>query len=469
MEIESTAGEEKLPNRVKWGYGAAAGSESLIWTMFVLLFLFYLTDVVRFAPSTAGAVVLVGVLWGAVLNPLVGIWSDRLKTRWGRRRPFLLAMAVPYGIVSWLLYVDPGWGQRALLIYVGGLVILFFSVFALVDVPYTALAAEMTQNYDERTALVSSRAVFGELGAIAGAGLPLLLVKHFTEALGSTKAGWSLTAALLGGLSVPLILASWKVTRGYELAPEDVGFDWKEAARSVWGNRSFRYTLGLISTGALAVNFAGCFLVYFMKYWLGMNENEQSLAFLILCGCTLVWIPVVNLLSRRLGKRAAYVLLLGVWAIDQGIGMWLVAPGTPFGFYGALFLASSGLAAFFVLILSMIADVVEVDEFRTGKRREGFYSGAVMFSQQIASALAMWLAGAILGWIGYVPDQEQTPTCLLGLRLAYAAGTTLFLLMSFGFCWGLPMTRERHEALREAIRLKKEGMTPHTDESLEVL
>lgn len=422
---ENLDGTKRLPLRVKLGYGATAFSESLVWTMFVLLYLFFLTDVVHVGAASAGALMTVGVLWGAALNPAVGIWSDGLRAKRGRRRVFLLGTALPFGLISWGLYAVPDLGPNGVFWFALAMVLLFFTVFAFLDVPYTALAAETTQDFDERTSLMSFRTAFGEIAAITGASLSLILVESFSSMTESPRSGWSATAATFGFVSILPILATWRSTRGYELpsAAAPPPLTPKALFTTVWNNKPFRFTLALLWTGALALNLAGSVMVYYMTYYLGLTKNQQSLAFLFFCGCTLFWIAPVEAASRRLGKRGAYLLFIGIWVLAQGVGMLLLQPGSAALFYVLIFFASAGVIAFFIMGLSMLADVVEVEELETGQRREGLYMGFAAFCQQISTVAAVGIVGVVLDGIGYVPGAEQTPICLWGMRLLYAEGS----------------------------------------------
>jgi glycoside/pentoside/hexuronide:cation symporter, GPH family len=146
-----------------------------------------------------------------------------------------------------------------------------------------------------------------------------------------------------------------------------------------------------------------------------------------------------------------------------------MASGDILYFYILAILASGGLIGVTMAGWAMIPDVVEVDEYKTGQRRKGLYYGIFSFSRKVTVALAVWLVGIILSGIGYVPNVVQTKESLLGIRLIYAEGTAFFLFASMILAYLLPMTRKRHEALTEAIRLKKEGKTSDEEEIRELL
>jgi Na+/melibiose symporter-like transporter len=135
----------------------------------------------------------------------------------------------------------------------------------------------------------------------------------------------------------------------------------------------------------------------------------------------------------------------------------LLQPSMSLIFYGMMILASGGIISVSLTGLSMIPDAIEVDEFKSGQRREGLYVGVNMFVRKFMVALVLWLVGITLSAIGYVPDQVQSDQTLFGIRLLYAEGTAFFLLVSAALAYYMPMTRDRHAALRAAIELKREG------------
>ncbi len=448
---------DHLPVSVKLGYGAASGAMGMVFTLVSVYFLIFLTDVVGLDPAAAGFVIMLGMICDACVNPAVGVGSDRLKSRWGRRRPFLLAAALPYAVVSWLLFSDPALGDAGVEVYFSVMIILYFAVNALVEVPYISLAAEMTQDYDERTSLIGFRMAWSQVGSIVGAALPPLAVAYFAGLLGDERTGWSTMAGLFGVASVPAILITWRATRGHEVFTAPTDGNTMSALRDALRNRPFRYAVGLWCFGGVAIGVSGNLIMYFMTYVLQFNEERASLALLILFACGALWIPIINMTSARLGKRPAFTIYIGAWAVLQGGAALLLTPDTAWLFFPGLFLASPGVASFFIIGYAMIADVVEVDEFKSGHRREGVYFGSAFFVQKVAAAFMIWGVGLGLSHVGYVPDVPQTDTALAGIRGLYGVGSAAAFFASLVFCFFMPMTRKNHAALRECLRRKNAG------------
>jgi GPH family glycoside/pentoside/hexuronide:cation symporter len=215
----------------------------------------------------------------------------------------------------------------------------------------------------------------------------------------------------------------------------------------------------------MALNVAAAVMVYFMTYYMKFTEAQQSLAFTFLFACTVLWIPIVNVVSAKFEKRWAFIIFIGFWMVVQGIGGILVRPDQIIFFYALAVLASGGVIAVTMINWMMIPDAVEVDEFKTGNRREGLYFGLTSFVGKTASAFGLLLTGYILEWVGYVAPNpatptvipHQTPETILGIRLIWAEATAFILIFSIILAFLLPMTRKKHRALLEAIKLKKEG------------
>jgi GPH family glycoside/pentoside/hexuronide:cation symporter len=459
----------KLPFKIKLGYGAAEWSSTLTWTMVSVLFLFYLTDIVGLDPAFAGFVLMVGAMWDAVSDPAVGVISDRFKSRWGRRRPFLLGVALPFGLITWLLFTDFGFGALGTKIYFCLGIMAYYTAATLLDVPYTSLGAEMTQDYDERTSLNGFRAVFSQVAAIVAAALPWVMVSFCADIAGSEKAGWSLMAAIFGLCAIFPILITWRSTRGSELHSKGVTIRMRDVMDGPLKNRTFLYTMGLYAAASVGLSSAAAVMVYFMKYYMKFNETQESLAFLFLFACTILWIPVINKLSAKYDKREAYMLFIGLWVVIQAVGTMLLTPSMTIVFYAMMVVASGGVMSISMTIWAMIPDAVEVDELKFGQRREGLFFGVISFVRKLAVAFFIWMIGIVLSKIGYVAGQVQPDGVLLGIRLLYAEGVAFFLLLSMVGAYLLPMTRKRHAALKEAIQQKKEGKEWDAESIKEIL
>ena len=448
-----------LPFRLKLGYGMAELSSSLTWTLVAVCFLVFLIDVVGLHPAFAGFILMVGKLWDAITDPLLGVISDRLKTRWGRRRPFLLSVAVPYGVITWLLFSDFGLDSTLTKVYFLVAIILYNTASTILEVPYTSLAAEMTQDYDQRTSLFSYRAVFSQVASIIASAVPWSLAPFLAELLGGEeRTGWSAMTAIFGVFAIIPILWTWRATRGYELYPEKTTVSLKDVLSGPLKNRTFLYTMGVYTTASMIIGAVGTVMEMYMKHYLGFSSTQQTLAFLFLFACTILWIPVISRVSESYGKRESFIVFFGMWIVVQAVGVSLLKPLMVIPFYILMVLASAGVVTITLIGMSMIPDAVEVDEFKSGQRREGLHVGVIWFFRKLGIAVVIQLLGLILSWIGYDGTMTtQSPETISGIRALFILGPTILMFISIVLAYLMPMTRTRHAALREAIRLKSEG------------
>ena len=265
--------------------------------------LYFLTDVARLRPDYAGWAVGVGQIWDAINDPLFGLLSDRIRTRWGRRRVLLLFGAVPLGLSFMLMWIVPGLGQLGLAIYYALVFILFDTAFTLVHVGYNSLTPEMTSDYDERSSLNGYRMVFsisGTLGAIILATVLGWSIKDQRRLLRSDRfypgAGGDDPAA--GGLFDHARAPG----RG---AAEPLPM--RQAIQSTLSNYPFRLVMGLYLLSWTTASILAAVLIYFATYYL--RVPEQANYFVLLAqGMAILFIPVVVWLSRRLDKRRAFIL-----------------------------------------------------------------------------------------------------------------------------------------------------------------
>jgi len=398
---------------------------------------------------------MIATLWDAVTDPAIGIVSDNLKSKWGRRRPFLLIAALPFGVTTWLLFTDFHFGFA----YYVVMIILFFTFFTMVNVPYSALGAEMTQDYNERMSLVSFRTGWSQFLTLFSAALPLILVGIFGEALGSASAGWSAMAALFGTIAVFTILLTWRTTRGYELFSENTGFKFSDIYSVVRHNRTFRYTLGIWTFGIIALNFVVSTAVYFFTYVMGYGESMTGMVFGVLIAAGFIYIPIIDYVAHKKSKRMAFIIFAAFWgAINLFAGIMVAGPqDSTVCWIGLLTAGAVSACMVYQLGWAMIPDVTEVDELVSGQRREGLYFGVMAFVQKIASAVTFQVIGIILAWVGYQPDVTQTPETLLGIRMLMYEAPVVFLILACIVAYYMPMTREKHQALLDILKLKKEN------------
>jgi len=452
---------KKLPNKVKIGYGFPGASYFFAFNMLGLWLIFYFTDVVGISAAFAGTIASAGILWDAISDPLVGIWSDNLKPKAGegRRRPFLKWVAIPFGLSIWLMFTDWGLGDTATKVYFLLVAISYYTCMTVLDIPYTALGAEMTTDYDDRSSLANVRNIFSQVANSATTFVIILAGIFDVSAV--DPAGWSKSAAIIGALATICILIGWKATKGYEItelaSKEKVKYaDYIHVLK----NRPFRNVVYMYSLSILAMGFVNTLLVFFLFLVGGLTEEQLVPAMLTVYGFSIVFAPIINWISHKFSKKVAWVFSMGSWAITLMIFPLVIIPGMGnpvVGTFLMLFFCAIGCSGQYQVAWSMIPDCVELDEFQSGQRREGVFYACATLIQKVFTALAMLIAGFMLERIGYSGMETATAETISGIKYLFAYGSGIPLALSALVVLLTPMTRARHAALTKAINLKRQG------------
>ena len=475
----TTAQQElRLPVWKKIIYGTGDWSTASFGTLRQLFYAIFLTDVVGLEPRLASFVALVGVTWDAINDPIIGTLTDRARTRWGRRRPFLLFFAIPYGL-SFLLFwwAPPIENQVLLAAAVCVAFILADSLQTLVYVPFISLLPEIVPEYDQRTELTGYRMFFNLLASLVTAVAAPAIVDSLLASGGTQQQGYMLIASLFGGMAaLPFLLifaAIRERTRTEEEQKLERETPFLEAVRTAWSNIPFRFATVLYMLNWITFDLVGLSLPFLLTYWVAKgNLLEKALGlplestvFALLLVTSLVVLPFWIWLSRRLSKRSAYIFGMAFWAVVQLL-IFSIQPGQVNYVLVLAVLAGISVSSAHVLPDAMFPDVIEWDELRTGRRQEGIYYGVMNFVRKATGALAIFIALQVLGWFGYQTPPEgatafQQPAPTLGaIRFLIGPFGAVLLFSAIGMAWFYPLTRERHTRIRALLARKQERTLP---------
>lgn len=460
--------DETLPFNVKFFYGGFEGGLSIMWGVFWFYFLFFLTDIVGMNPGTAGVILLIAGVWDAITDPVAGVISDRTKSKWGRRRPYIITFLVPFALSAWLLFTDfglsPGWTA----VYFIGVNLCYFFLSDFIAVPANALVAEMTRDYNERTTVVSWKTFWSSVTSFIGIVAPLLLVEGFTELLGDVGWAWSAMMATLAIVGMIPIFLAWHFTRGYERNSEAlITITMRELQEMLLNNRAFLNLVGFVITGLGATGVIVTSFIYFLEHVMGYAEDQSASIMLLFAVVSVLAIWPVQRLMQRYGKRTA-TIIGGVLAVVIHCVFWFASPSQETLFIVTVAFAGSVNTVMLMLYWAIIPDVTEVDEFKSGQRREGVYFAAADFLFKIVSAIGAFMVGQLLELTAYTPEAPSAASIIV-IRLSISLIPALLTLGVIWFGLTNPMTKARHQALREAIALKKAGKPYETTRFQELL
>ena len=449
-------------------YGAGDMSISLTVTIVGAYFAIFLTDVVGLAPGLAAIALFVGRSWDYVNDPLIGYLSDRTRSRWGRRRPWLLFGAVPFGIAFAMMWWRPPIQADAwLVVYYAAAYLLFDASVTVIYMPYVALTPELTQDYDERTSLTSYRMAFSILASLIAFVLPATIVGGFNP----ENISRVLTMGVVfGAASIAPVLVTFAGTRERQEFREQAQPRLLASLKAAVRNRPFIFSAIMFLMTWMAINLLQSTLLYYIKYVLG-REGQADLIMASIFVTALATLPIWLAVSNRSDKRRAYVVGLSFWAVVQ-IVLVVLNNASPLPMVLAMcVLAGVGVAAAHVLPWSIIPDAIEWDEWRTGERHEGMFYSLVTLAQKVASSIVVPLALLLLQATGYdtgeaVYTAEQGEQTVWAIRLLVGPIPALLLVGGIIFALFYPLDREEHHLVTRKLEERRAtaggGETAHT-------
>jgi glycoside/pentoside/hexuronide:cation symporter, GPH family len=461
---------EKLDFSTKLAFGAGDLGTAITAMIGISYLSPFLTDVAGLSPGLAGRTQLIGKVWDAVNDPLVGVLSDRTQSKWGRRYPWMMWGAIPFGICFFLNWIvphfsaDASFNQVALFWYYTAASILFNAFYTVVNLPYTALTAELTQDYDERTSLNSFRFTF----SIGGSILSLIIALVIAALVPQDRAlQFLILGAVCSIISVlPVYWCVWGTRKRAQAVanqnPEleqPVSLPFIQQIKAAFTNVPFLFVIGIYLCSWLAVQLTAGIIPYFVVNWMRLPQLHVSLVLLAVQGTSMSMLFVWNSVSRRMGKKAVYFMGMSSWFIAQ-IGLFFIQPGQIGFLYLLCILAGIGVSCAYLIPWSMLPDVIELDELRTGQRREGIFYSLVVFIQKVCLGLAVALMLESLGWAGYIKPvgnipQLQPDAVLQVIRFFIAPVPAIALFLGLVLTYFYPITREAHAEILLELEKRK--------------
>ena len=468
--MENSLSDHKpLPLFTKIIYGSGDLGIASWGTLRQIFYAIFLTDVVGLEARLASFAALIGVIWDSINDPLVGILSDRVTSRWGRRRPFLLIFSIPFGLAFLLMWWAPPWtNQYVLAIHMTLAYIISDTLQTLVAVPFFTLTPEMTPDYDERTELTTFRMLFNLIASL-GVAVAAPLIKNWSLSQGMTLSqSYLLISGLFGGLGALPFLVMFFFVRERHPTPAATSPSIKEIAVTAWDNVPFRFATGLYMLNWMTVDMVSLILPYFLTYWIaqgtlaaemslfGATISQDSVILGLMFITAIAALPFWNWVSKKTDKRLAYIYGMVFWMVVQ-ILLITVQPGQIIMIISLTILAGISISTAHVLPDAIFPDVIEWEELRTNKRNEGVYYGVKNFSRKLTGAVTIFLVLQALGWFGYqTPPQgavvfQQSEITVLVIRILTGPFGAVLLLSSIIIAWFYPLTREEHNRIRKLL------------------
>ena len=473
--------ETKLTFNEKIAYGAGDLGTSITTNLLSFFLLFFFTNVAGLDPALAGLVLLIGKIFDAINDPIVGVLSDRTKSKMGRRLPWMIYAAIPFGISFFAQWLVPSTDKIFLFWYYAIIGIVFNTFFTAVNLPYTALTPEITQDYNERTSLNTFRFTFSIGGSILSLFIAQIIFAFFKDPArqGNSCDTGGMQYIVLGAVcaiisSVSIYWCVWGIKRRAIASDrkrlhnasldihEELSF--LEQLKVVFNNRPFLYVIGIYFCSWLALQITASIIPYFVVNWMNLQESDFILVTIAVQGTALIMLTGWSAISKRFGKKAAYFMGSGIWIIAQA-GLFFLQPGQVVLLYVLAIMAGCGVSTAYLIPWSMIPDVTDLDELETGQRREGIFYAFMVLLQKFGLAMGLFLLGQGLALAKFkenIPCQPapiQPESALFAIRLAIGPLPTIALIIGLGLAYFYPITREFHTEIlmRLAERRRQQG------------
>lgn len=408
----------KLSIKEKLGYSLGDTASHFVWDLVGFWLLIFYTDIYGLSPAWAGIIMFVGSIWDAIMDPVVGVISDRTNSRWGKFRPYLLFGAVPYAILAVLAFSTPDFGADGKVVYALVTCLLLRTAYAFINLPYSSMAAVMTNDSFERASLNTYRFIAAYVGQFIVTGGALYLVNYFGALDGgevNQAKGYQYTVALFAVLSLVFFLIAFLTTKERIPAPKQQDSSVLKDFKFLFMNKPWvvLVLVGIVSFIMFAMQNAA--IAYFFKYYIA-DEEQVQIFNIVGTIALIVALPLSKPLAKRFGNKLVYMgssLISGVFFI-----LIFFAGENITWIYIFNVLAKMAYAPAVPLLWTMIADSADYGEWKLGRRTTGLCFSAAVLAQKLGWAIGAAGASWILGISHFVANAAvQEDSAILGIRL----------------------------------------------------
>jgi len=458
--------QDKISWKEKAGYGLGDAASSMFWKIFSMYLMFFYTDVFGLAPAVVGTMFLITRIWDSCFDPIVGIIADRTRTKWGKFRPYLFWVAIPFAVIGIMTFYTPDFDEKGKIIYAYITYSLMMMVYSLINVPYASLLGVMSSDRKERTTLSSYRMVFAFGGSLLALWLLEPLVLYFGGSLNS-KEGWFYTIIVFGIITTAFFWGCFWLTTERVKPIMDEKSNLKEDLNDLWKNKPWWILLGA-GVGALIFNsIRDGAAVYYFKYYVSSAANYSfnlfgenfamtptSIYLVLGQAANIIGVIIATPIANKIGKKKTFFGAMAMAAILSVI----------FYFFGKedvllimLFqvLISICAGCIFPLIWSMYADSADYSEWKQGRRATGLIFSASSMSQKLGWTIGGAATGWLLGYYGFQANIEQNAVTQNGITMMLSLLPAIAAVVSVVFILFYPLTEEKLQTIEQDLENKR--------------
>ena len=456
----------KLKEKIGYGFGDMASS--MFWKLFGSYLMIFYTDVFGLPAAVVGTLFLVTRVWDSAFDPIVGVVADRTHSRWGKFRPYLLFMAIPFSVIGVLTFVTPSFGDNGKLVYAYVTYSLMMMVYSAINVPYASLLGVMSDNPKERNTLSTYRMAFAYIGSFIALLLFMPMVNFWSghsKEIAAQQQGWTLAVAVIAVMCALLFIGCFALTRERVKALHEKQAPLKEDLKDLWKNRPWWILLGAGVAALVFNSIRDGATVYYFKYFI-VEEDFQTISFFgvsfVLSGLYLSVGQIANIagvilaapVSNRIGKKQTYMGSMAIATVLSILFFWFDKDNLALIFTFQI-LISICAGSIFPLLWSMYADCTDYSELKTGNRATGLIFSSSSMSQKFGWAIGSALTGWLLSYFGFVANEVQQAEAIQGIKMFMsflpAAGT----LLSIVFISMYPLSEKKMLEISAALKSRR--------------
>ncbi len=456
----------KLKEKIGYGFGDMASS--MFWKLFGSYLMIFYTDVFGLPAAVVGTLFLVTRVWDSAFDPIVGVVADRTHSRWGKFRPYLLFLAIPFSVIGVLTFVTPSFGDNGKLIYAYVTYSLMMMVYSAINVPYASLLGVMSDNPKERNTLSTYRMAFAYIGSFIALLLFMPMVNFWSghsKEIAAQQQGWTLAVAVIAVMCALLFIGCFAFTRERVKALHEKQAPLKEDLKDLWKNRPWWILLGAGVAALVFNSIRDGATVYYFKYFI-VEEDFQTISFFgvsfVLSGLYLSVGQIANIagvilaapVSNRIGKKQTYMGSMAIATVLSILFFWFDKDNLALIFTFQI-LISICAGSIFPLLWSMYADCTDYSELKTGNRATGLIFSSSSMSQKFGWAIGSALTGWLLSYFGFVANEVQQAEAIQGIKMFMsflpAAGT----LLSIVFISMYPLSEKKMLEISAALKSRR--------------
>ena len=457
----------KLTEKIGYGFGDMASS--MFWKLFGAYLMIFYTDVFGLPAAVVGTMFLITRLWDSAFDPIVGVVADRTHSRWGKFRPYLLWLAVPFGIIGILTFVTPDWSPTGKLIYAYVTYSLMMMIYSAINVPYASLLGVMSPNPKERNTLSTYRMTFAYIGSFIALLLFMPLVNFFSgnsKELADQQTGWTMAVVVIAILCIVLFFGCFAWTKERVRPIKETQNPLKEDLKDLFKNKPWWILLGAGVAALVFNSIRDGATVYYFKYFV-VEENYATVSFFgmsfVLSGLYLALGQAANIIgviaaapvSNRIGKRNTYMWAMIIATVLSVIFYWFDKEDLIWMFvFQALISVCAG--SIFPLLWSMYADCADYSELKTGNRATGLIFSSSSMSQKFGWAIGTAVTGWLLGFFGFQANAVQSEEAISGIKMFLSFLPAIGTILSVVFISMYPLTENKMKDITTELEHKRQ-------------